>query len=93
VNVTLPDAIEQPDDVLSSVIATVSLDVAEALAEYVPRSLPAEGAELAEMVLEVVPAAEAGDAAANVAPATSNAEAAPRARILEHAKRTSPNLE
>jgi hypothetical protein len=81
VKVTLPEASEQPDEDLSNVTATVSLDVAVALGVYEPRSLPALGAPLTEILFDVVPAADAAVADTSDIPATSNAEVAPTATI------------
>jgi hypothetical protein len=57
--VTLPDASVQPLEAELSVMATASPDVAVAVGEYEPRTLPAEGAALALMVFAVVPTAPA----------------------------------
>ena len=86
-NVTLPDDSVQPVDVLSSVIATLSFDVAVALGVYEPRALPADGAELAEMALLVVPAAEAGDEVMTK-PLTSSAEVTAKVKDATVAERT-----
>ncbi len=73
--VTLPPLSEQPDEELSNEMSTLSPEVAVALGVNDPRALPAEGAEPGEMVLVLVPAAEAAPALSNTRPATS-AEAA-----------------
>jgi hypothetical protein len=88
VKVTLPEAKEQPVDVLLREITTLSPDVAVALGVYEPLALPAAGAVLAVMVLDVDPAAKAADEGRNVKPATSNTDAAPRANILANIVRT-----
>jgi len=81
VKVTLPSLIEQPADVLSNVMATLSPDVAVAVGVKEPRALPAEGAEPGAIVLALVPAAEAPPALSSTKPATS-VEAAPTAAVL-----------
>jgi hypothetical protein len=63
-------------------MTTLSPDVAAAVGVYVPLALPADGAELAEMVLVDVPAAEAGKATTRTAPATSIDVAAPIATAV-----------
>jgi hypothetical protein len=59
VKLTLPPVSEQPVEVASRAITTVSPEVAVALGEYEPPALPATGALLAVMVLAFVPTAEA----------------------------------
>jgi hypothetical protein len=59
VKLTLAPVSEQPVEVASRVITTVSCEVAVALGEYEPPALPATGALLAVMVLAFVPAAAA----------------------------------
>jgi hypothetical protein len=71
VNVTLPPLREHLDELLSMEMATLSPDVAVALAEYVPRTLPALGGALALMALAIVPAANAGVADSPNMPAMS----------------------
>jgi hypothetical protein len=87
VKVTLPDASEQPDEYLSNITTTVSLDVAEALGVYEPRSLPAPGAPPTEMVLDVVPAADAAEAPTREIPEIRSADVAPIARIRPNGER------
>jgi hypothetical protein len=86
--VTLPEAKEQPVDVVLREITTLSPDVAVALGVYEPLALPAAGAVLALMVLDVDPAAKAADEGRNVKPTTSNIDVAPRANILANIVRT-----
>jgi hypothetical protein len=87
VNVTLPTDSVQPVEVLSSVIATLSFDVALALGVYEPRALPADGAALAEMALLVVPAAEAGDEVM-MKPLTTSAEVSAKVNDAAAVERT-----
>jgi hypothetical protein len=88
VNVTLLDEREHPVDVLSSVIATLSCDVAFALGVYEPRALPAVGAELAEMALAADPAAEAADEERISKPLARSADVSPKVNDAENDDRT-----
>jgi hypothetical protein len=54
----------------------------------VPRALPAPGDELAEIVLAVVPAADAGAADRRLKPAINMADDAASAKNLAHTERT-----
>jgi hypothetical protein len=78
--VTLPSLIEQPDEVLSNVMTTLSPEVAVAVGVNDPRTLPAAGTEPAVMVFAPVPTADALPALSNTNPATS-ADAAPTAAV------------
>ena len=84
---SLPDETEQPVDVLSSVTATLSPDVAEALGVYEPLTLPAEGAEPTEIEFAVDPTANAAVGIAMAAPPMRRADAN---AVAENLRRTEP---
>jgi hypothetical protein len=81
--VTFPAEIVHPDEVESKVMATLSPDVAVALAAYAPRVLPAPGAELALIELLNVPTAPAGGAKVRT-PARNSPDVAVRTMILRN---------
>jgi hypothetical protein len=73
VKVTLPELSEQPLELLSRPMLTLSLEVACAWGVYVPWSLPADGADPTVMVFDVVPAAKAPGAARALAASVTTA--------------------
>jgi hypothetical protein len=78
VKLTLVPVSEQPVEVASRVITTVSCEVAAALGEYEPPALPATGALLAVIVLAFVPTAEATLTALTASPMLRTAATATR---------------